>query len=216
VISAAAVRELLQSEHRVDEALSRRLRTPVYVFADGSALLMLVSRNGRGRLYASYSDFLAMNEEAERQMKEGPKHLLEGRLQHGQHFLERVPGLVGSLPQILRLDPTLLDGTESSLDAVDEATRRIGAKRALTAAVFEPLVAYIGEVMRRTSGGHWEMRLASDGRTWEPWIVDAQGRSHPPFMVFDEFYEHGARGSVRGFVAGQLRAHRLGEAQGQE
>jgi hypothetical protein len=48
-----------------------------------------------------------------------------------------------------------LDRTPASLDAVDAALRRIPKARRESAEIVTPLVAYLGEVMRRASGGQW-------------------------------------------------------------
>lgn len=42
--------------------------------------------------------------------------------------------------------------------------------------VFGQLVAYVGETIIATLGGAWQMRLGANGETWEPWVVDAEGR----------------------------------------
>jgi hypothetical protein len=49
------------------------------------------------------------------------------------------------------------------------------------------------------------MRLGVDGQTWEPWIVDSDGFSYPPFAIFKELYEPEQSASLRAFVAGTIR-----------
>jgi hypothetical protein len=83
----------------------------------------------------------------------------------------------------------------------------VPSEQTLTAGVFAPLLAYVGEVVRLKTGGRWEMRLDSDGVTWLPWIVDSTGRSYAIVAIHKELYEHGRRASVRGVVAGILTAH---------
>ena len=49
----------------------------------------------------------------------------------------------------------MLDGTPASLDAVDKALKRIPWAKRQVPDLVTPLVAYLGEVMRRGCGGRW-------------------------------------------------------------
>src|SRR5205823_1275135 len=137
--------------------------------------------------------------------------LLQGRLPQGKDFITQVPQLIDELAVKLKIPREALDKSEGSLDLVDATVHRLGSRKCMEAGVFAPLVAYVGEVIKETTGGKWELRLAEDGETWEPWIVDPRGRNHPPFaIVYRELSERGKRGSIRGAVDGQIRAHLLG------
>jgi hypothetical protein len=152
-----------------------------------------------------------MQQEVQRLAAQGWMHPLATLLPQGQAFPAAVPGLISDLQSRLRIDPAVLDNTEASLAAVDAAIHKLrrARRRLLTPEVFGPLIAYVGEVIRHTTGGQWEMRLAADGKTWEPWIVDRAGRSYAPFMIFKELNEHGRSSSLSGFVGGTLRSHLL-------
>jgi hypothetical protein len=167
------------TEHSPDDELSRRCRCQVFDLADGSALL--VFERGRGRLYPSKDAFCSMLAEVERQSPVNPFREL---LPQGA-TADQVPNLVRDLPAHLGLDAAELNGSEASLDKIDQVMRRLGtsriSSRVLTLEVFAPLTAYVGEVMRNATGGRWEMRRGSDGETWEPWILfaDITGQSLP-------------------------------------
>ena len=70
-------------------------------------------------------------------------------------FLRDVEALAKSLGPRLRLPDEALDGTLASLDAVDKALRRIPWAKRPVPDLVTPLVAYVGEVLRRVSGGRW-------------------------------------------------------------
>ncbi len=145
-----------------------------------------------------------MLDEIEQLARKGP-HSPCRDLPQGQSFAEQVPDLVRGLPAQLKLDPAQLDGTETSLDAVDKTLRRMRPERMLDPDVFAALTAYVGEVIRDATKGRWEMRRASDSeKTWEPWIVDPSGRSYAPFNIYKELLEYGSSASLRVFVQWEL------------
>ena len=167
----------------------------ILIFSDGSIKL--------------YDDGDSLISELTQTAHAKPQHLLQGRLLFERDFADKVPQLLEGLADRLNLNPQSLDKTEASLDLIDEAIQRIGKAKFLQADLFSQLVAYTGEVIRKQTGGKWEMRLA--GQTWEPWILSADGRYHAPFsIVFRELQSSGKRSSIRGMVNGELRANRLG------
>ncbi len=164
---------------------------------EGGALL--VHPSGGGRLYESRVELLAMLDGVARQEV---VHPLRDRLPLGRAFVEEAARLAGELAAQSSGE---LDGTERSLDAVDRLVRRLGARAFLRPEQFQRLVAYVGEVIRAITGGEWQAVLAADGRTWEPWIVEPDGRRHAAFgLVFKELHEWDRSSSVRGVVAGRL------------
>ena len=138
-----------------------------------------------------------------------PHHFLTGLLPHGQGFIDAVPVLLDALPQILRIDRATLDKSRGSLDAIDKAMRRLGYDCVLDPNVIAPLIAYVGEVVRAATNGSWEMRLASDDETWEPWVVATGGEAYGIFFFVGEIINTGRVISVRNHIEGQLGAARL-------
>jgi hypothetical protein len=197
------VRRILETtQHSLNEELSRECLCQVFDLASGGALL--VFENGRGRLYESKDELRAMMEEVKREARRGPTSVCRD-LPQGQNFAELVPELIRQLATLLKIEPSQLDGTEVSLDQVDKGLRRLPPQNVLTPEVFGPLTAYVGEVIRNTTQGSWEMRRGSDvDRTWEPWIVDPSGRSCAPFSIYKDLLEYGRSASLRGWVAGTL------------
>jgi hypothetical protein len=197
-----AKRILDTTQHSVDHELSWTTMSKAFDLAGGGVLLLL--ENGRGRLYESKDELRAMLDEVEREASRGPQSPCR-EFPQGRAFAEQVPELVRGLHRQLKIDADQLDGTEASLDTVDRALRRMSHRQMLHPAVFAALTAYVGEVIRNTTKGRWEMRRAADSeKTWEPWVVDPSGRSYAPFKIYKELLEYGRSGSMRVFVQWEL------------
>lgn len=197
-LTGRQVRDLLAGSAgaEVDPEISRLAHTRAHQLPDGGELL--VFEDGRGRHYESRAALLAMLDEVSRQE---PTHLLHGLLPLGRAFVDEAPRLAAEFAA----EHGGLDGTERSLDDVDQLVRRRRPRTFLRPEQFQRLVAYVGEVIRAITGGEWRAELAGDGRTWEPWIVEPDGRRHAPFaLVHGELAEWGRDRSIRGVVAGRL------------
>jgi hypothetical protein len=115
-----------------------------------------------GTLYPSR----AAAEEMNRQLAETKRLMIEqaaGRIPHPavallppiDDFLRDVEAHARSLGPRLRIPDEVLDGSVASLDAVYKALKRIPRADRQVADLVTPLVAYVGEVLRRASGGRW-------------------------------------------------------------
>ena len=210
ILSRTQVQTVLaKKNHRLDSELSAKLHNAVYILDDGAALLTFGIEDGRGRLYESRKALVDRFEAAEEQARlERRISQLAMLIPQGVDFPNQVPTLIDNLAVELRLDRNSLDGSEESLEKVDETLRTLPTERILSARIFAPLLAYTGEVIRRAVDGIWEMRLTSDGVTWEPWIVEANGRASAPSKLYKDLMEYDPV-SVRAFVAGTLGARKL-------
>ena len=140
-----------------------------------------------------------------------PKHCLEKRLPFGEEFPEKVPFLIAELSTHLGLDPQRLNFDPESFSAIDSALRKIGEADAVeNPMLLGSLVAYLGEIYRRRVAGIWKMIRGADGKTWEPWIIDAAGRRYNPWRGFldeDERVEYDPKGELGLFtfaIAGEV------------
>jgi hypothetical protein len=113
-----------------------------------------------------------------------------------------------ALPRLIDVEASTLDATESSIDAIDAAIDAAGSEPFLAGDVFQSLLAYVGEVVRRAIGGRWDLLSQDDGRTWEPDIIDAQGNRCNLLRVYKEILEHGEEGNLRAFAHHTIRTHR--------
>lgn len=189
-LTARQVRELLATGAARDPEVSDLTITQAYRFADGRELLVL--EDGKGRLHESRADLLAMLGEVSSRKPVSPFGVL---LPQGRDFPAQAPELAAELGL-----PVL-----TGLAGLDDIVRRAGADACRRPPMFARLVAYAGETIIAAVGGGWQMRLASDGATWEPWVVDAGGGNHAPFgLVYKELAEWGAESSLTGVVAGNL------------
>ena len=153
-VSIKEVRELSKLAWVRDEALSDRV-TDARVLPDGRVLLF-TGDGERGTLYPSRESFAQV-------LREGAAMMAKGRsfdpckelLPPVADFLRDVEAHAKSLGPRLRIPGEVLDGTLASLDAVDKAQRRIPWAKRTVPDLFTPLVAYVGEVLRRASGGRW-------------------------------------------------------------
>lgn len=191
-LTARQVRELLagspapEPDPEVAEVASAR----AYRLEGGQEMLVL--GDGKGRRYESRADLLAMVREVAARQPVSPFGAL---LPLGRDFAAQAPHLAAEL------DLPVLTG----LAQLDDIVKRLGVRACRMPAVFGRLVAYVGETIIAARGGSWQMRPGADGASWEPWVVDAAGRSHAPFaLVYAELSEWGPQASLTGVVAGHL------------
>jgi hypothetical protein len=145
-----------------DETLSTGY-SEARVLPDGRVLYLdLLAGRKRGSLLPSR----AAAEEWKRRMDETKRLMVEqaaGRIPHPavtllppiDDFLRDVEAHARSLGPRLRIPDETLDGSVASLGAVDKALKRIPLAERPVADLVTPLVAYVGEVLRKASGGRW-------------------------------------------------------------
>ena len=192
-LSAKRVKGLVQaSDWFLDSDLMTRLPADIYVNAiysrpDGHTLVVL--KDGAGRLYNSQEDWLSHLASLEHLQHQEAVHILQERLPQGQDFVRSIPSLVEQLSRKLHMPIERLDKSRVSLELVDQVIRQKERDECLSPEVFPPLVAYVGEVVRSSTNLDWEMRLASNGATWEPWLVSPNQSFSIASMIYDELSE---------------------------
>jgi hypothetical protein len=209
-VDAKTAASLLKERNgRIDPTFLGRTTIRRYILDDGSALVL--APNGTGHHWDSYDDLMKWVGMLEARAAEG-RSALGDVLPLGNDFLNHIPRLVESLPRLLRLERSALDGTEGSLDLIDSLIDGRGPDDFLTADTFQSLVAYVGEVIRGQIDGQWDVRLGADGRTWEPDIVDRQGLKCSLVRIYKEIQERGDddfdSGNLAAFVRHTIRTHR--------
>jgi hypothetical protein len=206
VVDAKTVQFLLtQKNGRRDQTTFQDSTLRMYVLDDGGALLVLP--DGTGRHWTTYSEMLEVYRAGEEEAKHGDDSFAD-LPPSGKNFVDQVPQLVTSLPRLIDVEASTLDATESSIDAIDAAIDAAGSEPFLAGDVFQSLLAYVGEVVRRAIGGRWDLLSQDDGRTWEPDIIDAQGNRCNLLRVYKEILEHGEEGNLRAFAHHTIRTHR--------
>ncbi|MDC3953512.1 hypothetical protein [Polyangium jinanense] len=127
--------------------------------------------SGRGDLYASRQELMQKREELRNRPPEVPRHMLEGHLPQGPHFVEAVPSLIDELAKLLKIPRESLDSSFDSLQLVDKALKKVRPKKRILEIpnLFPGLIAYTGEVMRKATGGEWWLNEVA-GPIYEPYI----------------------------------------------
>lgn len=150
-VSARGVRELLSKvRHAIDPDMSRKLMGTVYNLEDGGALLV-DEASGRGVHYLNRDELDKVYEQARiRALRHSNGPFL---LPQGEGFPLKVPELVQDLRARLGLDQHILDGSLTSLSALDNTLPRWMRHHDLPPDLLPPLVAYIGEIVRTATGG---------------------------------------------------------------
>ena len=156
-IPAKELREYLKLP--VDKALSRR-GDEVRILPDGR-VLWIIPASRIARTWPSREAYQKTQREfAEYAAKVSVDPCLT-LLPPIDDFLRDVEAHAKSLGPRLRIPDDVLDGTPESLDAVDRALKRIPWAKRQVPDLVTPLVAYLGEVMRRGSGGQWSKAPSS-------------------------------------------------------
>lgn len=170
----------------------------VFLHDDGKAILQLAT--GRGYLIETKDDFNLLVETYESVRRRSRQHILEGKFPYGVDFPEKAMNIALALPDFLPINRDYLTFEMSSLQAIDHAIHTIGRSKCLEHPIFVSLVAYVGEVMRKSVNGHWNMRVSTfHTEIWEPWIVDRQDRWCNPFIPLYDLLS-GEPGTLYGYI----------------
>jgi len=120
-----------------------------------------------------------------------------GTLTHryGKNFPLYTNSLIDDLAQGLKISRNRFDFTLESLDSLEYDIYRYD-KNVVLAQYFPNIIAYVGEVVMRLRGGHWEMEYDKAAAIWQPTIVDDSGYRHEwlseVYRVINEPNGHGA------------------------
>ena len=213
VVYKKQVKEILRDPlWAKDNEQSKPFLGEVYFHPDDRALTVFPS-DGHGVLYATRADFEIMAGLLKRP-REKPRHILYGLVPNDDTFALRVPQLVNDLSIILKISREQLDNSLSSLELVERKVKHLGRTKCLAPPVFQAIVAYTGEVIREAIMGRWEMLLnhGTHGADdfWEPWLVDAQGRSANSFdYLYDMLSDPKVPISIRSTTAMTIGSARV-------
>jgi hypothetical protein len=166
----------------------------IYRLTDGRVVSI---SNSNARIYESTEEFRQFLASVEERARRKPQHPL-GSFPGGRGFIDAVRQLAQEVAAKLQLDAEVLNGSIDSLEYVDEGAQRLGVQNFIDdPTILAPIVAYVGEVMRVATDGHWEIRMwdfpgGEDRDRWEPVIVGANGREYHPFGIFKALLERGS------------------------
>lgn len=118
---------------------------------------------------------------------ENAKSILNGRFPYSEDFPDHIDSLIAQLSSLLNIPQSELRHMESLLSG-EKKIKRVDRKTCLEIPYFPAMLAYLGELIRLSVNGSWKMELSkSEVKTWEPWIVNANGITHDAFFLF--YYE---------------------------
>jgi hypothetical protein len=126
----------------------------VRVLPDGRVLWALPIA-GVSRYWPSRDAFVQWREDSGAEVARGPIDMSPTLLPPIDDFLRDVDKHAKALGPRLEIPDAALDRTVPSLEAVEKALRKIPRQKREAADLVTPLVAYVGEVLRKASGGQW-------------------------------------------------------------
>jgi hypothetical protein len=183
--------------------MSERTRSDARLLDDGRVLL--VYEDGRGVLYPSYAALDEMLSEVEALAAKGPVDLIRELLPPADEFIRDIDTHAANLAARLRLPKEALDGTVESLHAVDKGIRRVKADNRMTPEIVTPLVAYIGEILRRAcDDGRWTTIEQHGGGVPEPTIHGRDDRFFQPCAIVIHALDFDHRSSLHAAVNAAL------------
>jgi hypothetical protein len=128
--------------------------TEVRILPDGRLLFKWTALSYL-QYWPSREAFVAFRKESEAAVAKGPIDMTLTLLPPIDDFLRDVEAHARALGPRLRIADATLDGTVASLEAVDKALRKIPRANREVADLVTPLVAYVGEVYCKATGGKW-------------------------------------------------------------
>jgi len=202
-VGVRELRQLLALPSTRDEDLSERGGCEVRQLSDGR--MLGVFGNGRGILYPSRGVLDDMLREAEEMASAGPVNLVKTLIPPAGDFIRDVGAHAARLAATLRVPAEALDGSPDSLLAVDKALKRIKSSQRMTPEIVTPLVAYIGELLRRACDGRWEISEQSGGGAPEPTILGREDLFYQPFSIVVLAFDPDHRSSLHSAVEVALK-----------
>jgi hypothetical protein len=216
-LSKKETRELKKLPWVRDEALSTRI-TEARVLPDGRVLLCssglgYLADDEEGTLYPSREALAELQRRGAEEAAKGPVDLSRTLLPPIDDFLRDVDAHAKSLGKRIGVADDALDRSVESLDAVDTALKRIPWAKRQVPDLVTPLIAYVGEVMRRASGGQWTKPPAANDN--EPMIRARDGGFLQPYVpVVLPMVEPSRRIPLRAAVDVYLLPYRAGSTAG--
>jgi hypothetical protein len=139
-------------------------------------------------------------------------HILENMISDGPSFPSQIETLVHHLIKELEAPLEQPKYTLDELELIEEIVRR--KTRPLernNVNILLPLVAYVSEVGRRLTSGHFQMRLDDTGKIWEPWIIGDEGEEYDFFLnTFKQFCDiSDENASIVGSITGLIKSTKL-------
>jgi len=95
---------------------------------------------------------------------------------YGKDFPNHTIEELNKLPSILNFDSTKLKFDKECISILTESIKwNYGGDEFLNK-IIHPILSYIGEYYKSTGKGDWDMKLDREGKVWEPWFTNSEGK----------------------------------------
>lgn len=95
---------------------------------------------------------------------------------YGNDFPNHTMEELKKLPSILNFDSTDLKFDKECISILTESIKwNYGGDKFLDK-IIHPILSYIGEYYRYEKKGNWNMKLDREGKIWEPWFTNSEGK----------------------------------------
>jgi hypothetical protein len=145
-----------------------------YQLSDGRILLIGQYEFGDGNIFPSEQ---ALKDLYKTVLAEKPHHILQGMITEEEAYPEYVNMYKVILARELKIEKQWLDFTFASLNLIDTQIKVLQLTLdAYLNKIAEPLIAYMGETIRKERGGNWVMKYDDEYAQWEPYIELKTGK----------------------------------------
>ena len=95
---------------------------------------------------------------------------------YGEDFPNHTIEELNKLPSILNFDSTELKFDKECISILTESIKWNYGGDEFLDKIIHPILSYIGEYYKSEGKGDWNMRLDREGKVWEPWFTNSEGK----------------------------------------
>ena len=95
---------------------------------------------------------------------------------YGEDFPNHTIEELNKLPSILNFDSTELKFDKECISILTESIKWNHGGDEFLDKIIHPILSYIGEYYKSEGKGDWNMRLDREGKVWEPWFTNSEGK----------------------------------------
>ncbi|KXX69936.1 hypothetical protein [Flammeovirga sp. SJP92] len=109
---------------------------------------------------------------------------------YGRDYPNHTMEELKKLPAILNFDSTYLKFDKTCISILSESIKwNYGGDEFLNQ-IIHPILSYIGEYYKSKKRGDWNMKLDGEGKVWEPWFVNSEGKELFDIInLYKDFHE---------------------------
>jgi hypothetical protein len=187
---------LASGDLEVDQTLARKAGVTIYRDRTGHWLVFILPDTQRAWLYRSRAELMNWMKRMDALLHGSLPTSAAELLGLDGTFLDRIPELVQSLPAVLNAEAFRCDYSVESVERLDQALRDRERGPSMEPDAVLPLWAYVGEVICRQTGAHWQMLPARSGESPQPMVVNDVGRRVGVADLYKELLEYSEEGSL--------------------